>query len=275
MKKFIIWIILLIFLSIIPGIILSPYKIDVVFNTIENKSISKEFDDYTILFFSDLLLKDSSDIEYLESAVNKINNLYPDIVIFGGDLFYNADIFQFNEEQLDKINTLLESINPKYSKYYVFGDNDLSSDNTMNITSTIMDEANFECIENELITVNINKESINLVGLPNNINGTINDEIIDNLNNSYNIVVSHTPDTINDYNISNIDYFIAGHTLGGQVYLPIIGSLVNIKSEFINGTHQISDTTISISNGLGSITNHKYRFLANKQIVLYTIKTTY
>ena len=70
----------------------------------------------------------------------------------------------------------------------------------------------------------------------------------------YNILLIHEPDYIKDINYSKYDLILAGHSHGGQVRLPLIGSIYNPNGSklYHNDYYKINNTDLYISSGLGT-----------------------
>lgn len=228
----------------------------------------KNTNNTSLVFFSDLLIDKSSD--YLIETINNINKLHPDIVLFGGNLFSN-NINEYDEETINKIKKQLNSINAKKGKFATLGNIDSINEENKNIIKDILFSCEFEILENETIQINNNDFIFNLVGINNAINTDLtqinNDTKIDN--DYYTIVMSNTPNTIEYYN-NKYNYFLAGNTLGGEVRIPLLGSLNSYNHKYIYNKFYINDSILDITNGIGNI-NYDYRLFANREIVHYTI----
>jgi predicted MPP superfamily phosphohydrolase len=68
------------------------------------------------------------------------------------------------------------------------------------------------------------------------------------------VLLFHSPDLILEASELGVDLFLAGHTHGGQIRLPIIGAVVTHSiygSRYASGLFQEGDTTMYVSRGLG------------------------
>lgn len=242
--------------------------------TVVNKHIPKSLSDKNIIFFSDIKYNLYMDEARLTKMIDKINATDPDIVIFGGDLFADYENHTPKEKDIKALTKLLKSIHAPLGKFAVLGDQDEVNDDIKKTCSSILFNSDFEVITNQKIQLRNNeKESITLIGLDSLINGTPNYQTpFDNLtNDSFTILVSHCPDIItkNQINTQYIDIFLSGHSLGGQVCLPIIGPIQHIEGakSYTHGTYNINNTLLYVTNGLGTI-NADLRLFCRPEIVV-------
>ena len=111
-----------------------------------------------------------------------------------------------------------------------------------------------------------------LIGLDDSINGNQSLDMAFNYeeNNYYKILITHEPDTYEKIKDKNIDLFLAGHSLNGQVRLPFIGSIYTPTGakKYYDSKYKIDNTEIYISNGLGT-SKIPYRLNNRPSINLY------
>ena len=101
---------------------------------------------------------------------------------------------------------------------------------------------------------------------------TRNSELI--TQDSYVILLTHTPDHVDDAGIANADLALAGHTHGGQVtffglYAPITASKYGMR--YRTGMKRSrTGIPIIISNGLGT-SRYPIRLFAPTDIIIITL----
>ncbi len=116
-----------------------------------------------------------------------------------------------------------------------------------------------------------------LLGLNNLINGDPKpEEAMKNVNeNEFNILVTHCPDAVSKsgINLEYINLAMAGHSLGGQIYLPIIGSIYTEEgaTAYNRGQYDINGSKLYVSNGLGT-TKIDMRLMTPPQILVFRLK---
>ncbi len=250
MKKVLIFIGVLLVLGIIfvvVGIVSSNRLV------VDNQVI--EYDDLQglkIAHFSDSHLINERSYKLLEETVKKINDENIDLVFFTGDLFEVENPTEDDIAEVVRILLLLECENI----FAVNGNHDLLGDSKSDIVKDIFLKSNIELLVNSNYIYEYNEIEINIIGLDDYMMGNINyDTALEtSIDNDYNIVLSHEPDTfdiIKDYNIISV---FSGHSHGGQVRLPVIGEIYNIVGAKIYNEHHyyLNETHLFVNFGLGA-----------------------
>ena len=251
----------------------APKRIKLREEKLSSTLIPEQMDNIRILYFSDLDYGTFVNEERLSSLTDKINNAAADVILFGGDL-YDAQA-----SAGDDTNVLLEkylsAMNAPLGKFAVYGDIDEESDAMKNAVNTIYSQSGFEVLNNTAITLhNRGSQSITLAGLDNTVNGKpqVEPTYSSISRDSYVITICHTPDAADLVPSDITNYFLAGHSHGGQAYY-LLGSMYHPAGaeHYLRGTHQIDDKfTLDITNGVGT-TGKDVRFLADQEIVVYTL----
>ena len=261
-----IYILLIIGLIIIYSRYIATTGIQIKEYSIINNKIPESFKGFKVVHFSDLKYGSTTDQKYLKKLVNKINELNPDIIIFTGDLI--SSNYKLTDNDKKSIIENLNKLDPKIDIYSIRGDNDINETYNSIITQTKIIEIN-----------NLNKliyykgdTPIMLIGLDDSINGNQSLDMAFNYeeNNYYKILITHEPDTYEKIKDKNIDLFLAGHSLNGQVRLPFIGSIYTPTGakKYYDSKYKIDNTEIYISNGLGT-SKIPYRLNNRPSINLY------
>ena len=232
--------------------------------TIKSEKIDEDLNDMLIIYFSDLYYGEMLDETFINNLISKINIFQPDIIIFGGDLI-NQNI---NQEFLTSSLSLLDA---KHGKYAVLGDNDGL------LAQEVLTNSGFDIIDNDNRTINIDKNSyITLVGSQPMINGQpdLNKAFAGTNSNSYTFFLSHCPDQFDGVISYQFDIMLSGHSLGGQIYIPFVELFFRPEGcqRYYRGVITKNSRTLDITNGVGRIDSNA-RFLADAEIVLYTLKS--
>ncbi len=90
---------------------------------------------------------------------------------------------------------------------------------------------------------------------------------------SFHLLLYHTPDLIKVATDNDIDLYLAGHTHGGQIRLPLYGAIVTFSDfgkQFEMGRYEVGPTMLYVSRGLGleGYSLPRVRFLAPPEIVV-------
>lgn len=262
------------------SIYISVDRVSISYETIASNKIPKSMNDVTIAFFSDIKYNEFMSKTRLSDMISKLNTTNPDIVIFGGDIFSNPEENTPDSNMSKDITTILKSIEAPLGKFAVLGDQDNINKDTKKIVSQILYDSDFEILSDHTIRLrNENNDSISLIGLNNLINGNPKpEEAMKNVNeNEFNILVTHCPDAVSKsgINLEYINLAMTGHSLGGQIYLPIIGSIYTEEgaTAYNRGQYDINGSKLYVSNGLGT-TKIDMRLMTPPQILVFRLKHT-
>lgn len=253
----------------------APSRFNIRYETLSSVYIPGQMDDVSILFFTDLDYGPYMDEARLKKLVETINGLAPDVVVFGGDLT-DRSVNTISASARKALTEKLSAINAPLGKFAVYGDNDCTSQQKTTATAEILYAADFEILTNASVKLrNTGSESVALVGLGNGINvyQDISAAYANVPRTAYAIAVCHTPDTAAVVPSDITKYFLAGHSLGGQVYW-FFNSLYKpaMTDIYFRGKYTVNGTfTLDISSGTGT-TGQDVRFLSNAEVVLYRLE---
>ncbi len=268
MKKFIIVFTLLIISIILYARFIGTNNYKITEHTIEIENLNESFDGFKIAQFSDLLLGSTKSISDLEDIVNEINNMDADIIVFTGDLISKS--YDIKNEEIEQIKELLRKLDCTLYKYAVIGDNDLNN------YKEIMTDSEFIVLDNEsnyIFYEDITPIKITGITDTSNIEKALS--TTDNLNTTYNIVLTHYPDYIDTLSEYNVDLILAGHSLLGQIKIPFVGGIIKKDgaNKYIDNYYEVNNTKMYVSGGLGIDNNYYYRLFNKPEINLYRLSS--
>ena len=249
--------------------------------SINNTDIPEAFDGYRIAFASDFHLKSKFKERQLRGTVKALQALAPDVLLLGGD-------YQEGCEYVESLFTELGRVNTPDGTYAVLGNNDY--ERCTDLIRTEMQKQGITLLEDTTTTIYRDCDSITLWGAnayagryptapqregiaSNPQNRNHKSEIINPTD--FVILLTHTPDYVEDTDISGVDLALAGHTHGGQVtlfglYAPITAS--KYGNRFRTGLrHNSQDIPVIISGGLGT-SRRNIRFCAPTDIIVVTLQ---
>lgn len=239
---------------------------------IKSSFVTEDMSGLKIVHFSDTQLGDYYSIEDLERAVEAINKVRADVVIFTGDLI---DHMKTYEGDINYIATVLGNIQAKYGKYAVYGNHDQGG-GAHRTYPAIMKEAGFKLLVNQIATIPFPDRKINIIGIDDWLLGF--PELESTLKkvqpSDYNIVLIHEPDVADLIARYPIDLQLSGHTHGGQVQLPGIGALVTppIGHKYTEGMYKFNERfRLYVTTGLGN-TKLPFRFMNIPEITVIRLK---
>ncbi len=252
----------------IKGLIVKEYRV-------ESEILTSNFSGLKIVHFSDLLYKSTVDKDDTKNLVNRINELKPDIVVFTGDLINkNAKI---TNEDIEFLETELESISAKIGKYAVYGDEDYSVESY----KTIMEKGKFKILNNSYDEIFYkNNDSMFIVGLPSSLKEEVKLEEAFNFykedeKRKFIIVLVHDGKTIKflDESTYEVDLVLGGHSLNGSVVIPYYGGIFidDGSYKYYQEHYSKGITNIYISSGIGT-NKYPYRIFNKPSFNLYRLK---
>lgn len=229
-----------------------------------HKDIPEAFDGFRIAFISDLHYKSALQEKGLMQLVRQLQTINPDLMLMGGDYQEGC---QYVTELFDR----LAEVQPKYGIAGVMGNNDYERCHEEIVAE--MQKHGMRVLEHTCDTIIKDRQQIIIAGVRNPFdlkhNGispslTLKPE-------DFVILLTHTPDYVEDVDVSNTDLALAGHTHGGQVtlmglYAPVVPS--HYGRRFLKGEKKSSaGIPVIIINGIGT-SSKKLRMFAPSEIVV-------
>lgn len=95
----------------------------------------------------------------------------------------------------------------------------------------------------------------------------------------FTLLLYHSPDLMPEAARAGVDLFLAGHTHGGQIRLPLIGALVTSSiywKRYEMGLYTEGHTRLYVSRGIGmeGLGAPRARFLCPPEIELFELRGT-
>lgn len=242
--------------------------------SISNSNIEDNFYGLKLVHISDIHYGQTTNDKYLSKLVKEINLLKPDIVVMTGDMFDKEK--SINDDDITTITTELSKINASIDKFIISGDNDTHFNNWEKVVT----ECGFKILDNKYeLIYSGGYTPILIAGIGSVDSNNINENYIkteefinssNELNNIYKILLIHQPDLIENINYSYFNLILAGHSLGGQIKLPIINDwlLPNNAIKYHEKYYKLNNTDLYVSNGIGT-TSFKFRLFNKPSINLY------
>lgn len=261
------------------SIFVSVENLSVSYHTIQSDKIPVDMNDIQVAFITDLEYNHFMDKERLTKMIDKINEVKPDIVLFGGDIFDLPLTYVPNDATKQEVSQLLKTIQAPLGKFAVLGEQDNVDKNVRSMVIDILKTSDFELLNNRAIRLrNGSQASITLIGLDSLIGGTIDiNNAFSNVNQEeFNILITHCPDTIQLEELpqGNIDLMFAGHSHGSQIYIPLLGALSSDEGakKYNHGKHTVNQTVLHVSNGMGT-TAMDMRLFSPPQMLVYRLRS--
>ncbi len=238
-------------------------EIELVSNDIPNSFIGEK-----IVFITDIHHGPYLSIERVRKLVKRINKLHPDLILMGGDYVHREPKY------IKPIFDEFKELNSKYGIYAVLGNHDHWED--PELTRQLMIRNGIKVCDNKSYWVKINNDSIKIGGVGDlwEDSQKLDSTTYDLEKSDFSILISHSPDYIENMQTDLIDFTLSGHTHGGQMtffglWAPILPSKYGQKYRY--GLKRFENMQSYISSGIGTITP-PLRFFCRPEIVLIELQ---
>lgn len=225
---------------VIAGIInfntirISEYNID-----IPNRS--SKISHLRIAFVADFHLQENTNIHFVEKYIKKINDLNPDLMLYGGDIVEGDR----EGENMVKFENLLSQIKPLYGVYTVLGNHEFYSGQDR---GSFLKKSGMTVLNDSAVVIN---NSLTLIGRLDS-HFTERKSITDLMQSVADslpvILLDHRPTEINQVSKTKVDIQFSGHTHNGQLF-PI--NLITRHMYGLSwGYRKIENTHFFVTSGI-------------------------
>lgn len=254
---------------------IEPYRIERKEYFLKEKE--EEMPGIKVLQFSDVHIKEGFTGENLEAVVEKINEQNPDVILFTGDLYDNYSVYHEDETVI----TQLSDLHASYAKLAVWGNRDYGGGAARQYES-VMEQSGFTVLKNESRSIVLgNGKKLLITGLDDSLLGNpYLPESEKDSDSDYKILLTHEPDTAEEYLDSGYDLILSGHSHGGQIDIPFLPQVnetalaaTKLASEYSRGMYDLSserDVKLYVNTGIGT-THIPARFGVIPEIAVFYI----
>lgn len=198
-------------------------------------------------------------------AVEIVNGLKPDMVLLTGD-------YLNKENALPVFKEMLSGLRASSGIYLVKGNHDLE----MGVLDAALKDGAAVLLPNTAKDLTVNKVPIRLIGMESGDGGLLKRLARPALKTklkSLTIFISHFSDLIYSADEAGVDLYLAAHTHGGQIRMPLYGALLTMSrmgKRFEAGRYLVGRTTLYVNRGLG-MSAPRFRFLCRPEITVLDI----
>ncbi len=286
----IVWIIIIILAAICVVVVVSSYenkRLVVEHYKITSKKIPDAFDDFRIVFLTDLHCNEFGAGN--QQLLEKIHQCRPDVVLAGGDMVTSRE-----DVPVDVPLKLMKDLAEEYMVYYADGNHELRLMRNEEIFGLRykeyihqLKEFGVHHMSNETIVMEAEGEEISLTAfdlekkfydrfqIPEMTYEDMLEDVGEKPERSFNILLAHNPNYFKTYAQWGSDLVLAGHFHGGMIRIPKLGGVISpqfqLFPKYDSGEFHIGDSTMVLSRGLG---NHsiKLRLFNQPEISCITLK---
>ena len=227
--------------------------------TLKSEDLPADIGNLRIVFVTDIHYGYFFSDAELNSLVSRINQLKPDIVLFGGG--YATD-----HASAVRFFRNLPSIHARYAIAGVIGETDRGETPAeLSRLQDVMRDAGVIPLVNEVYTVRIGNSAVCIAGLDDPLSGTPDLKTVASRVSAsdYVVLLCHSPSVIPDTELVTdsadrlgwFDLGLFGHTHGGQMALfsPILDLASEVPERYRSGWLKENRIDLLISNGVGTL----------------------
>ena len=262
---------------LVDGLIIEPLNIDVNHVALMSERWPEDAPPLRIVHISDPHIERLTHRE--RDALRRVEDLSPDLILMTGD--YLNISFLNDAQAREDFREWANQLYARYGVYAVWGNTDLAP-----WRDELMHGLDITVLSNETKAVTINGRDINLVGIDVHQYFMSKDRrVLERLaeelpQDGFNVLLYHTPDLMPEAIATDkIDLYLAGHTHGGQIRLPVYGAIVTASmygKRYEAGSYEEERTHLYVSRGLGFEGGHapRIRFLCPPEITVFDLSVS-
>lgn len=236
---------------------------------IYSEQVPNSFNGFRIAFASDFHYESRFDAKRLHGAIRALQAADADVLLLGGD-------YRGREGgDMEELFSALAQVKTRFGTYAVMGNHERGESDTL--VRRAMAHTGVRLLEHKTDTLWKGNEYILICGIRNpfdlkrnGVSPTLALRAED-----FVVMLVHTPDYVEDTDVSNTDLALAGHTHGGQVSLFRRWSPAHFSkygNRFLTGLkHNSQGIPLIITNGLGT-SRKDIRLFTPSEVVVVELK---
>lgn len=210
--------------------------------------LPKSFDGFSIVQISDLHASHSQPESWREFVTETVEQLRPNLIAVTGDFLARAD-------DLGRVERMLSRLKAPHGVWVVRGNHDFWE--TPEKLRELFDRCGIGLLANRRVEIHRNGECLDLVGIewPWDRSHDKWRDVFSPRPARVTVVLSHTPDTAPAVAQLGATLMLAGHTHGGQIRLPFVGSLVvpsRYGKRYEQGWFAVGSLALYVNRGIGT-----------------------
>lgn len=208
-----------------------------------------EFSGFRIAHLTDLHYGFLNPLCFIRHIINRTNALKPDITVCTGDYVHEFK----NTSQIDTVWPELARLEAPHGVYSVLGNHDHWADT---VRSDFWLKKTKQDLRHKTVRIERNSKRLWLAGAGDLLEDHRNiDDLLKNIPDDHcRIVLAHNPDSADTPHSRRIDLMLSGHTHGGQVNVPFVGTpILPVKNKnYSSGLKRsLRGENVFISRGIG------------------------
>jgi uncharacterized protein len=231
--------------------------------------LPKSFSQFRIALISDIHLGFYFSTKNLDSVVNKINQLTPDMICFTGDLLDSDSCIAAMSPAIP----VLKKLTAQYGKFAILGNHDHRA-GVQHVVSGL-EQSGFRVLINQNVCIQKEEDDLVIVGLDDIAEGKPDlDRACEDIPaDACTVLLVHEPDVADRLKKRSIQLQLSGHSHGGQVRIPFIGPIITTKlgRKYVSGLYHFDSFKLYTSRGIGT-TGLPIRLFCRPEITCITLE---
>jgi predicted MPP superfamily phosphohydrolase len=273
-------------LCVAYGYFIEPRRLVVTSETLSIKNWNPAFDGLKIAMIGDVHGGSNAVTEEkIREIVAKTNEQQPDVIVMLGD--YVSETRQGLKMPVETIAANLQGLKATYGVFAVLGNHDGDYDDER--VAAALSSDGYTVLQNEVAAIEKDGQRIRIFGMKDHLKlaggwlriSADSKQYLSTTGTGDLIVLEHSPDILpviaGEFSISpDLRLVLAAHTHGGQVHLPILGSMIvpsGFGQKYARGHIFDKGVDMFVTSGIGTSVL-PFRFMVPPEIAVLTIRST-
>ena len=212
------------------------------------RNLGSGLDGFKIALLSDFHLYPHTQIELIKRAVDMANRLKPDLVALVGDFVLST------ADSIFDLAPVLAGLNAKYGVFSVLGNHDHWKNDL--VVSRGLESCGLPVLRNSGVTLSVGRDRMFVAGLDDGWvrRSNLTQALERRPEGLHTILLMHEPDFADQFcNDGRVSLQLSGHSHGGQVRLPLVGSpfLPRYGRKYDQGLYRVRNMWLYTTRGVG------------------------
>lgn len=257
------------------GFLIEPEQFKVETVSLKLPRLSRGFSGLRVAQISDIHMGGWMNSERLQKVVDLVIAQKPDLLLITGDFLIGDHPLGFSQQAVEDLIATLSPLAASLPTFAVLGNHDYWAD--AETVRNILSSCSIRDLSNAVFTLKREGESMHLCGVDDVWAGDVRlEEVIAQLSDdSAAILMAHEPDFADTSAATGrFDLQVSGHTHGGQVALPMIGTpiLPYLGKKYPSGLYQVGNMLQYTNRGVG-MTRLTIRINCPPEITIFVLES--